>query len=441
MAIGAGIVIYGASASVHNNTISFNEIPATNNGIGAGIFVESNMGMVDIENNEINWNGIVSSEWARGGGIALWEPPAKINITENSIQENAIEGMDNRGPGMFIFNPTGNINITGNLFKDNTGPKTGMNSAAGGGLCIMDATGEVIIDRNMFTGNDIYNGGGLYFRKSAKTTVTNNVFDGNKSVYGGGISYYDPTAKSAGGLNSADPWPLIANNTLLNNEASAWGGGFYLHSNEVLPVIFNCIIRDNTANAGNDIYSLTGAEFLLDHCNVNTEGITGNWTGGNNINLNPAFLDDTCHLAPYCVCVEAGTLSVIYNGISYNCPDHDIDGEMRPMNTTADIGVDEVLLTGLDPGQKPDDTEISLNVSPNPFSDDLVISCNLPGPASARIEIFSSAGTKVREHAYEFNPETGQKCHLKTNDLPAGVYMIRLQTGAGTIVSKTVKLQ
>lgn len=439
VAIGAGIIIYGASSSIHDNNISFNEVIANSYGNGAGIYIQNNAGEIEIRNNDIKENKIISEEWARGGGIALWQPPNKVNIIGNTIEGNTIVGYDNRGSGIWIRYPGGNMNITGNLIKDNTGPKTSINSAAGGGICIMDASGEVRIDKNIFKGNEIYNGGGLYFRNSLSTVVTNNVFDGNKSLYGGGISYFNPSDKSYGLSAITQPWPVFANNTLVNNEAQIFGGGLYYYTNLVTPILFNSIVRDNTAGTGNDIYSLTGAEYLVEYCNINTDDLIGNWMGGNNINASPAFIDDSCHLAPYCICVEAGTPSVSYNGIEYNCPDHDIDGELRPLNGTADIGVDEVLLTGIfESGFC--SKKHQLVSYPNPFIDQTTIEFTLNAPGLATLTISDVRGKILQTLLSENLPQGKHQINWDAKGLDDGIYFIKLNTNNETTTHKVIHL-
>jgi hypothetical protein len=70
-----------------------------------------------------------------------------------------------------------------------------------------------------------------------------------------------------------------------------------------------------------------------------------------------------------------------------------------------------------------------LNIYPNPVSDILTIDSKIP---LTRIEIFSILGQRVREINSEFNT-------IKTDNLSNSIYIIRIYSEKGTIVSKLIK--
>ena len=77
---------------------------------------------------------------------------------------------------------------------------------------------------------------------------------------------------------------------------------------------------------------------------------------------------------------------------------------------------------------------------PNPFSDELTITWNLPGSAYTKIEIWNSTGEKIKELFSKLLSEGKHVYNWKLNDLPSGIYFIRLQIGNEIITKKIIKL-
>ncbi len=86
-----------------------------------------------------------------------------------------------------------------------------------------------------------------------------------------------------------------------------------------------------------------------------------------------------------------------------------------------------------------------LNASPNPFTSELDINCELKSPRSVRLEIFNLKGQKVRtldaarlqagSHTYTWDGKTDQG-----KDSPAGIYLIRLKSDQQSIFRKISKI-
>jgi predicted GH43/DUF377 family glycosyl hydrolase len=326
---GAGIFTYVVdNLQISGNDISYNNVfcPSSGYGNGGGIMVFLSSESVIIENNDIIGNEIYSGDWARGGGIALWEPSAKVDINNNNIMDNLVQGLNNRGPGVWFRYPSGKVTITGNTFMHNTGPKTAITSAAGGGLCVMDATGDVIIDQNKFLDNEIYNGGGLYIRNSASSKISNNLFAGNSAIVGSGFSYYSPQTNKY--FKASPSSPLIVNNTFANNSASNYGGGIFINSYVFAPEIYNTIFWNNNASLGSDILCQGSISFTINYSDFDPEHVGGSWSGVGNIFADPLFDlsdPDPYALMPNSPCIDTGTPDTT----GLNLPPCDIMGCVR----------------------------------------------------------------------------------------------------------------
>ena len=206
-------------------------------------------------------------------------------------------------------------------------------------MCINDAWDTLVIfDRNMFEGNTAIVGGGLYSRRSYNLQATNNLFINNTSINGGGLGLYHYASDEKTTLQ-----PQIVNNTFYNNY-SDYGGGMFLNCETNVPVILNNIFWENDALTGDEIYYYNGTDKLyVAYCDIDQNSIIGTpWKGIENINADPYFCDDSCHISWWdSPCWNTGISQLEINGTVYYAPDHDMDGNPRPMDGSFDIGADE----------------------------------------------------------------------------------------------------
>jgi hypothetical protein len=207
-------------------------------------------------------------------------------------------------------------------------------------------------------------------------------------------------------------------------------------------VTFNNIFWENIAqNDGNTISNTSDDTIFIHRSNINPDDIQGYWSGNENINEDPLFLpdDSLCHLSGTSSCVDAGTNEITIGSETYYCPDHDIDGEWRPMNGTADIGADEKAFTGIS-----DDlvksSPLKLKTSPNPSSGAVHIGYLIADIGYLILEVYASDGVMVKSQSIGYQSAGEYSVDLDLGDLPDGLYFVRLQAGAMVETAKIIKV-
>jgi len=87
---------------------------------------------------------------------------------------------------------------------------------------------------------------------------------------------------------------------------------------------------------------------VVSFSDINPDNIDGLWTGKENININPEFIegDSLCHLSEKSLCMNTGIESLEINGTVYYSPATDFDGHDRPdpFYQLFDMGADEFYL-------------------------------------------------------------------------------------------------
>ena len=199
----------------------------------------------------------------------------------------------------------------------------------------------------------------------------------------------------------------------------------------------NSIFWENNSTSGKDIYNYSENDIIVSYCDIDTTEINTPWTGENNINADPEFIDDSCHIAYTSQCIETGITSYEYNDETYNCPDFDIDGQIRPLNATADIGVDEVLITGIIPILDKIESPASLDVYPNPFKIQTSIDFNLKQSGLVKLLIIDCTGKEIRTLVSKNMLSGTHQFKWSATGLPTGIYFLRLETNG---ISETRKL-
>lgn len=462
---GGGVFIEGSGCKLQNNYIEYNEMTGDDYTLGGGICAggpTSPLPWIVLRNNRINHNKAISlNDQGSGGGMEIYYPlimvdnqisyneaigvnfaigggarlitnfgPITLDVRNNVIANNKAES--NRESSILVL--SGGVTIGGdisgifsnNIVSENENVVTEGKWSYGPGLLVDVAnTGDLLVEKNHFTGNYFTGGfclgGGLSIYDS-KGVFQNNVIIGNSATHGGGIGIQD----------NLDNTPVLINNTVTSNTASSYGGGLY--SENANANVINTIIWGNTAPTGASIYT-EGSTLEVRYSDVEGDAV---WPGEGNVNCVATFLEDGYHLNDTCQLVEAGIASIEINGILYECPAYDIDGEGRPMNNFPEIGADEVLLVSV-----PEPTLLNgstFNIYPNPASGKITLELN--GATSAMIGDVLFIGITGKELLRQ--QVAGLKTEINVSALAAGVYFIKLipvDQNAAVKVGKFVKKQ
>ncbi len=434
---GGGVMVYYASVHITNNTIRNNSVTAIRNGDGGGIHIRNALNTIRINNNDISENMITAGNYGRGGGIVYWNPSAELILVGNTINDNHTDAVECRGSGVLFRNPVGRITVTDNKFIGNDG-NLEANTYNGGGVCLNDAYDSLVIfNRNRFEDNSAILGGGLFVRRSFNLKITNNLIISNTTVNGGGVYMYHPEGDDKRALR-----PQIVNNTICDNYSN-YGGGFFMNCETNHPVIFNNIFWENQSPNYDDIFYISGTDsILISHCNINANEIYGNWKGKANINDDPEFTDELCHLiGPASPCADGGTEYVHHNGTTYYAPDDDYDGEVRPYNDGLyDIGADETYIwVGISPHNRSSENAFILNQNyPNPFSNTTNISFTLIKAQDMRLEVYDCQGRKIEEPVNQHMIAGDHQVIWNVAGFSSGIYYYRITAGDQSKVRKMI---
>ena len=467
---GGGMFIdtcYNRTVIIRNNLVSENSCIANQSGTqavtggGMSILINAVITGNTIKNNYV-YHG--AGGQALGGGIEGYL--SKCIIKNNIIKDNIIENTGNsnqaNGCGIFLQQTQEGTIISGNWITGNKGIGY---IPLGGGIATWNNEGNLIIDNNIIEDNDVCRGSGLRLGvysnvvKITNNIIRNNFPSANNTNFsrGGGIYFTEGSAdsKNTGRIEYRDTEKnsktnpilsknllnVIANNNLLNNSCKEGGGMFVKTAIDNL-LAFNNIFYDNSASSqGDAIHLMSNTHVYLYHNDIDSNNIsgTGNWEGEGNIFVDPEFDEDGYHLLPASQCIEAGIMSIEIDDEIYYCPDFDIDGQIRPLNATADIGADEVLITGM-PESLTADNDLSLYNSPNPFNRSTTILFELKSDCFADLSIYDLTGKKIQALISENRKSGLYKFALDASWLKNGVYFCILKTNEGIQTTKLIKL-
>jgi hypothetical protein len=319
---------------ITNNTIENNQCtnpaPTDPSGTGSrGGGVDTWVVVVYLIDNTIKYNRVSSAVTHLGGGVDLWLSSAPSIIRGNTIAFNSV---DAHGGGAGIeLAYTQDVQIIGNIIEGNKGSLTG----AGGGIDETNCSG------NLITGNFIKNntggwGGGIW---ATNSTIINNIIAENKARRGGGIfCFYHPAYISN--------LTQLINNTITKNVADTAGSIAMYKANTV---VMNTICWGNTAPHGPEIEMWGGTlnavysdiQYGANNIAIDSAA-TVNWLAGN-IDANPLFDFSSYQLSNSSPCIGAGTEMIQIEGNDYECPNSDLEGNLRPNlpGTMPDIGAYE----------------------------------------------------------------------------------------------------
>ena len=296
-------------------------------------------------------------------------------------------------------------NISNNTIQNNK-IISALDGGGGGGLHFAYCGSSMILEKNLISkniaGSSGYGGGiALY---SSNIQMINNVIVRNYAEKGGGIHNH---------FNLDGPTQFI-NNTIAFNEGDGDGSAIYLEDADA--VVLNSILW----NDGNEIYVSGG------NIEVAYSDIWDGWDGEGNIDEDPDFLDDTCHLqgGP---CVDAGIDELIMMGMLISAPDHDFDGQPRPMCGGYDIGADEALCEGV--FENPPSNHFNLRTNPNPSSGIINVKYELKDASVVNLSVLNSRGELQESFSLKGQSPVKNSATIDLSQLPNGLYLIRLQAG------------
>ena len=282
-----------------------------------------------------------------GGGVCrvffIEDTAESVDIWGISIVSGD-EGSDySRGGG--IYNRSDNLNLDSCHFSGN--------QAYEGGGMYNEYDSAFIVTNCTFSSNSAVKGGGM-FNKESSPTVTNCTFSGNNADYGGGMknyigsgptvtncTFYLNSADDGGGMNNdIDSSPTVTNCTFYLNNATQYGGGMYNYQSS--PTVTNCIFWDTS---GCEIYNFPNQTFPsnpnLSFCVVQSNDVGDGAISKDIISADPELellVDNGC---PTWTCSLGEGSSAIDAGTSDGAPSTDQRGAPRPFNGSFDIGAYE----------------------------------------------------------------------------------------------------
>ena len=334
--IGVGVYAEGSSPTLSNVTFSGNTAVIR----GGGMY---NDGSSSPTLSNVTLSGNTAGDF--GGGIYdAGGNPMLSNVTFSGNTAGYFGG------GMTISgsSPTlSNVTLSGNTAGD-----------FGGGMYNegnrFSIASSPTLTNVTFTGNRADRGGGMFndtFSDGeyvSSPTLTNVTFTGNTAVVHGGGMYNNS------GSSSSSNSPILTNVTLSGNTAGDFGGEIYNAGSS--PTLTNTILWGNTASSGSQIANDGTSTTMIGYSDIEGAYSGGGWDaslgidGGGNLDADPLFVrnpdpgpdsnwdgvDDDygdLHLQ--------GASPAVNTGTNTGCPAFDLDGMLRPIGPTCDMGVHE----------------------------------------------------------------------------------------------------
>ena len=322
---GSGASISATSATLTNNSIAGNTVS------GASISATT----ATLTNNSISGNTASYNSYARDGAGGANISATTATLTNNSISGNTAAS---QGGGANISATT--ATLTNNSITGNT------TSLLGGGASLSATTAT--LTNNTLVGNTAVFSGGGAFIEGDNATLTNNSISGNTSSSGSGGGAF---------INAEHGTATLTNNTFVDNEGFD-GGGLYLQTGTTettdSATLYNNLFWANWAtrtgaaanlsinNDSDSDYVPTPVTLLANNFDQSAAGFQSTLP----ITLDPSNLDAEDPLfvdqvagnlrpAPGSPMIDAGYPD------TPNLPATDLDGGLRVVNGTVDMGAYE----------------------------------------------------------------------------------------------------
>lgn len=315
------------------------------------------------------------------------------------------------------------------------------------GIDIQGGTGWIVRDntfRRIKAAMDQYTSGNsagpavLCFKQSSNTLVERNtVLDCDEGIFFG--NWGDVGPSHSGGIIrnnfirgdiytragigvSRSPNALIVNNTIYSPGSNSYQSQSLTSIEITGSEATGCVIQNNIMNEYVNV--LGGAPSPTQVTNIATSGST------HYINpsaIYPAYPD--LHLLSSSTAINMGTAHTSRT-LDYDC---------QTATSTVDIGADEYnggMTTNLNTNQN----AITMNIFPNPTSDELNISYSLNQSQNVLIELLNVLGEKViLLNQKQYAGERTFNLHLSELSLNSGVYFVRLSVEGNSYIQKIVK--
>jgi hypothetical protein len=431
---GGGVTAGGPGVEIPWVVLRYNRISnnaAVSNGYegtGGGVTIYYN---AVLEENVITDNIVNAPYKCSGGGVEIGGAfdTIELKVRNNIIRNNkAISTGD-----LSVYSITGGLClawrltgiVSGNDISFNLVESADLTWGQGSGVLVQEAITDEFVFENNFITNNLYHGqwclGGGMLLYNTGGKFQNNIIRDNQSTSGAGIAIQD--------CNEA--FPVLINNTITGNVAMNQGGGLYLDN--ATAVVINTIIWGNTAPYDPSIYA---GENVVEVLYSDVEG-DDYWPGEGNENVDPGFGDDGYHLSNTSLLWNEGIAATVINGITYECPEYDIDGEPRPWEyTDPDIGADETP-SGLVPVEESavGGQRSAVECYPNPTSGIVNFQFTVYNLQSIILKVYNAQGQEVAtvlDGTWSGDQVAGwpggQVVRWNATSLPAGVYYYRLST-------------
>jgi len=456
----SNVIIDGENLSTvfeyHDNHLSLISDMTLKNGDGFGIsIINSDLDLQNItisnntghgmygQNSNLEIQNITISE---NGDCGMYCDNINLDIDNANVTQNTDHGIychdgsnlsiidvhisGNGGRGIYIISISNSI-LEDALIENNSG---------GGMHCSYSSP---IISDVILTNNSAGDGGGFYCTNLSNPYL-NNVFitDNSTSGWGGGIycnSYSNPVLKNVqitgntaddngGGIACyGDCFPILTNITLTNNTSNDVGGAIYAYVSST-PSLVNSVLWNNSPH-----------EIFGNSINITYSDIQGGWEGEGNIDENPLFIGTGEYpfaLSDNSPCINAGNPDTT----GLNLPLLDLAGNPRIKGGRIDLGAyeNQSVSTFVTQNKRTNNFDVSCN--PNPFSDEMTISWYQVESSCTKIEIWNSTGKIVKELFNNFLSKGKHIYKWNSNELPSGIYFIRLNVDDNTVTRKVVKL-
>jgi uncharacterized repeat protein (TIGR01451 family) len=392
---GGGATLDGAGGLFEGNRVISN----TADWYGGGLYLFAGSTLT-VLNNTISEN----ASQMYGGGVAFSDSPA--TLIGNTIEDNRTPGdggglhldfkssatlVDNRvahnaagahGGGMFAGDRSDAI-VLNNGFLDN--------SAGGDGGGIYAGVQDLMCSFNSIISNSAQNGGGLSLGTAHAVVTANTVLSNVAIGNGGGMHIasgfphldrnaiqYNEAGQSGGGVAVTGGGPAFANTLVAGNHAGVTGSGIFIGA--APSVMLHTTIASNTGGDGSGVHA-TGSTVQMTNTIIVSQTVGAfapgglslqatlwgtatwsnglDWAGGGvttgtvSVWGDPAFVDSAS--GDYHIGATSGARDIgVDEGV-----DHDIDGEIRPMDWAPDAGADEYFGVGLSVVKRSSDVSVN----------------------------------------------------------------------------------
>jgi hypothetical protein len=320
---GSGASISATSATLTNNSIAGNTVS------GASISATT----ATLTNNSISGNT------AGGGG-------ASISATTATLTNNSISG-NTASYNSYARDGAGGANISATTATLTNNSISGNTAASQGGGANISATTATLTNNTLVGNTAVFSGGGAFI-EGDNATLTNNSISGNTSSSGSGGGAF---------INAEHGTATLTNNTFVDNEGFD-GGGLYLQTGTTettdSAILYNNLFWANWAtrtgaaanlsinNDSDSDYVPTPVTLLANNFDQSAAGFQSTLP----ITLDPSNLDAEDPLfvdqvagnlrpAPGSPMIDAGYPD------TPNLPATDLDGGLRVVNGTVDMGAYE----------------------------------------------------------------------------------------------------